>query len=186
MKLGRGKDGRSEILGCLLPLPGLSARSRNSCSVATEGLQREWSGHRRRVEMPIVDSHRPLPVAERQPETDCQDVAYLALPMRPFRPCEGEDCPIAAAGEVFAEHLYHVKREATFGDWAEWLPPLPTLGPGLLAVNGYSHARDALSHTEQRGRLLSLLEVRVFFGNRLNVAASSTNVGRSYHLIFRL
>ena len=43
----------------------------------------------------------------------------------------------------------------------ERLDCLPTLGPGLLAVSGYSHVLDALSHPEQRGRILSLLKVRV-------------------------
>ena len=47
------------------------------------------------------------------------------------------------------------------GCWTERLDCLPTLGPGLLAVSGYSHVLDALSHPEQRGRILSLLKVRV-------------------------
>jgi hypothetical protein len=45
--------------------------------------------------------------------------------------------------------------------WTKRVDGLPTLGPGLLAVSGYSHVLDDLSHPEQRGRLRSLLKVRV-------------------------
>jgi hypothetical protein len=47
------------------------------------------------------------------------------------------------------------------------------LGPGLLAVSGYSHVLDALSHPEQRGRLLSLLKVRILILGKLHFATSA-------------
>jgi hypothetical protein len=79
-----------------------------------------------------------------------------------FAPCQREDIPIVDAAEVSAGRLYYVTHRLPIE--TERLSCSPTLGPGLLAVNGYSHVRDAFSHTEQRGRLLSLVKVRVTIG----------------------
>ena len=59
------------------------------------------------------------------------------------------------------------------GNWTEPLDCLPTLGPGLLAVSGYSHVLDALSHPEQCGRVLSLLKVRILILGKLHFAMSA-------------
>jgi hypothetical protein len=76
-----------------------------------------------------------------------------------FVPCLEEDFPIVDAAGASAGRLYHVTRGLTVD--TKRISSLPTLGPGLLAVNGYSHVRDALSHPEQRGSVLSLFKVRV-------------------------
>jgi hypothetical protein len=79
--------------------------------------------------------------------------------MMTFGSCQEEDFPIVDAAEVFGGRLYYVTHGLTIKTERQFCTP--TLGPGLLAVSGYSHVRDALSHPEQCGRVLSLLKVRV-------------------------
>jgi hypothetical protein len=112
-------------------------------------------GDHRDVVMSKIDFPRPLPIVEKQHETARLNVVSLALPVTAFRSCQEEDALIVDAAEVFAGRLYRVTKG---GCWTERLDCLPTLGPGLLAVSGYSHVLDALWHPEQRGRLLSLFE----------------------------
>ena len=112
-----------------------------------------FEGHRD-VVMSKIDFHRPLPIVEKQHETGHLDVVSLALPVTAFRASREEVALVVDAAEVFAGHLYCVTQGCAV--WTERLDCLPTLGPGLLAVNGYSHVLDALLHPEQRGRILSL------------------------------
>ena len=152
-------------------LLGLSVRPPKSCSVVKEGPLTEPSEDRRNFAMPNVDFHRPPPVAEKQHETVHLDVVYLVLPMMVCRSCQGEDFPTADAAEVFAERLCYVTDGLTRE--TERLSSSPTFGPGLLAVSGYSHVRDAFSHPEQCGRVLSLLKVRVSIRAKLYLQLSS-------------
>ena len=130
-----------------------------------------WYVDRRSVEMPKVGFHRPPPVAEKQLETVHLAVACLALPTSAFQSCQGEWFPTVDVDEVFVERLYYVTDRLSWE--IERVVSLPTLGPGLLAVSGYSHVRDALSHPEQRGKLLSLLKVRITNCGNMCLAALS-------------
>jgi hypothetical protein len=112
--------------------------------------------HRSGSALPKIGLHQSPPTAVKQRETGHLDVVYLALPTTAFPPCQEQDFLIVSAAEASVGPLYTAL--LTRWLWTKRLPCLPTFGPGLLAVSGYSHVRDA--HPEQRGRVLSLLKIR--------------------------